>query len=247
MSQPERNWLMNWKRLLHLPLASLFNRLLSLLHKGEPFHFSREDIRWMNFSFSQFGEDLALQIYARSLHLQHGFYVDAGAYHPHSFSNTLLLHTQGWSGVNIDISPEKIVLFQEHRPHDLNVQAWLSDKEEEVQYLSRNTPIDRILTPGETVDDADRPYLKPARTATLTQVLELHGVAPRPIDYLNIDCEGHDLAVLQGLDLARYPVRILTIEALDAATESQIIAYAQTHGFEFKQKLFLTLFFVRSV
>ena len=31
-----------------------------------------------------------------------GIYIDIGAYHPYRFSNTCLLHSRGWSGLNID-------------------------------------------------------------------------------------------------------------------------------------------------
>lgn len=236
---------MNFKRLLYLPAAAVFNRLLSLLHNGDPYNFTREDIRWLQFSFSQFGEDFSLKAVIRELGLTRGFYVDAGAFHPQYFSNTLLLYRDGWRGVNIDVSPEKIALFNEHRPEDRNIQAWLSDREEEVQVVCSNTNLDRIVKAGDVLPESDRSKVRRDRTQTLTQVLEQHGIAPRPIDYLNIDCEGYDLAVLKGLDLSRYPVRMLTIEAWGEANEREIMAYAQAHGFEFSEKLKLTLFFVR--
>ncbi len=51
-------------------------------------------------------------------------------------------------------------------------------------------------------------------TTTLDAVLT---AAPRKIDrigYLNIDCEGRDLEVLKGFDLAKYSPDVITIEAL---------------------------------
>ena len=44
----------------------------------------------MQYSFSQFGEDLAIRQFAIRFGLEKGIYVDVGAYHPIVVSNTLL-------------------------------------------------------------------------------------------------------------------------------------------------------------
>ena len=55
--------------------------------------------------------------------INHGFYVDAGCYHPLHLSNTYLLHKRGWEGINIDVSEYSIDLFNYLRPKDHNVNA----------------------------------------------------------------------------------------------------------------------------
>jgi hypothetical protein len=88
-----------------------------------------------------------------------------------------------------------------------------------------------------------RAGLRQATTRTLTSILEQAGITSRTIDYLNIDCEGSDLRVLQGLDFSRYPVRILTIEALDETSERDITECLIRVGMIFVEKIKWTLVF----
>jgi hypothetical protein len=59
--------------------------------------------------YSQEGEDLiASRLFPNQ---STGFYVDIGAHHPTRFSNTYLLYTKGWRGINIDPLPGSKELF----------------------------------------------------------------------------------------------------------------------------------------
>ena len=76
-------------------------------------------------SYSQFGEDLILkEIFGNFI----GKYVDIGCFHPIKYSNTTLLHKDGWTGINIDLNKKSIDLFKACRPSDTNIVACLSDK-----------------------------------------------------------------------------------------------------------------------
>ena len=64
-------------------------------------------------------------------------------------------------------------------------------------------------------------------TTTLTAVLEESPFRLDEVQYLNVDCEGSDLAVIRGLDLDRCHPAILSVEAFgDAEREAieQILA-----------------------
>ena len=77
-------------------------------------------------------------------------------------------------------------------------------------------------------------------TTTLDAVLT---AAPRKIDrigYLNIDCEGRDLEVLKGFDLAKYSPDVITIEAFPDQAD-QTVEYLTRAGYERKEQLHLTL------
>ena len=115
------------KRFIARPLTLLCSKLIYLLHNRNTFPFDRLELQSVQFSFSQFGEDLAVLRLAQQFGLAPGIYVDAGAYHPIFGSNTLLLHKQGWCGVNIDLAPERIAVFNRYRPKDYNIVACLSD------------------------------------------------------------------------------------------------------------------------
>jgi FkbM family methyltransferase len=72
----------------------------------------------------------------------------------------------------------------------------------------------------------------PIRTNTLDQVLEESRLRTGQIGYLNVDCEGHDLQVIQGLNLGRYRPAIITIEANCAEEKSSIESYLSKRGYE---------------
>ena len=198
-------------------LAPICSKLLYYLHNRATFPLSREEIRSLQISFSQNGEDLMVWNTFRYLNILKGVYVDAGAYDPLDISNTLILYKRGWRGINIDFSKAKIERFRRLRPDDHNVVACLSDSTREVQiahYGASNT--DRIIPPGllEYVSPLGE---KPISTrfiqaTTLRNIIATSPFKPEEINYLNIDCEGHDLRVLRGLDLNWCRPNIITIE-----------------------------------
>jgi FkbM family methyltransferase len=234
--------------LAHLA-ARIANYLVSLLRNRTDLSLSREEFRYSRISFSQFGEDLAIlrwiDEYFTKLPLTH-VYVDAGCFHPIHCSNTLLLHKRGWRGINIDLSRDKIALFNRNRPNDLNVCAALSDKCERVFQLSYEGGLtDRISLEADTLSMCgDSPIaFHQAVTTTLDAILgETEWV--RRIGYLNIDCEGHDLAVLRGISLSRYQPAIITIEA--CRDKEEIIRYLSDSSYDHKETFHRTLLFLRN-
>jgi hypothetical protein len=195
------------------------------------------EVREMQITFSQFGEDIAVRRLAADLGISRGFYVDAGAFHPTRGSNTLLLHKAGWRGINIEMVPEKARAFEQLRPLDRTVCAPLDREERTVHFSTDQTTMDRVHEgPGGA-------GLQSATARTLNSILAEAGHPARTIDYLNVDCEGFDLRVLQGLDFKRYPVRILTVEALDDAAEREVTAFLTAQGMAFAEKIKWTLVF----
>ncbi len=196
------------------------------------------EFREMQVTFSQFGEDLAVRRIAAERGITRGFYVDAGAFHPSQGSNTLLLYKSGWRGINVEMVQEKIALFDRLRPLDRNICAALDREERPVHFSTDQQTMDRIYP--EARGDGGRQTM----ARTLDSILEAEGLGHHAIDYLNIDCEGADLRVLQGLDLKKHPVQILTIEALDETAEQDITAYLTAAGMIFAEKIKWTLVFV---
>lgn len=75
---------------------------------------------WISHFYSQEGEDMVLRKIFKNQ--KKGFYVDIGAHHPKRFSNTHLLYKKGWKGINIDVTPGSIKLFNQLRPRDTNLE-----------------------------------------------------------------------------------------------------------------------------
>ena len=213
-------------------------------------HLTRLELGAAKFSFSENGEDFAILRLVRKLELGPGIYVDAGAFHPVCRSNTLLLHKSGWRGINIDLEESKIAEFRKCRPGDYNVVACLSDAVHEFQVAHYDDNVlDRVVTGHDesqlSLLGTEPKRLVKLRTTTLTRVIEQSPFSDEQINYLNIDCEGHDFTVLRGLDLSRCRPRILSIEAFTEEQRRAIGDFLAPYDYRFDQLLTKTAIFVR--
>jgi FkbM family methyltransferase len=239
------------KKLAAQLMASMANGMLTRLRNGVATDLSRDEIRFAQISFGQYGEDMAVLRWVEELHPSSHVYVDVGCFHPVHFSNTLLLHKRGWRGVNVDLNAARIAEFERLRGSDYNVLAAVSSEERELsvaEYVAGLT--DRLV-------EADQQSVKSligeapistrsVRTRTLESILKSCPWPIAGIGYLNIDCEGHDLEVLKGLDLARYRPAVVTIEAFPDQRDATI-QHLGMHEFEHKETICNTLVFVAAL
>jgi FkbM family methyltransferase len=232
-------------------LVRLTNKSLARLRDRVPHDLSREEFRYAQISFSQFGEDMAVERWVEQLNPPAKIYVDVGCFHPIHCSNTLLLYKRGWKGVNIDFDGEKIARFEACRPADYNLVAAVSSKESEKRVFRYEVSLTNRL--GELEAEGVRSAIgtEPVSSSVVrTRVLDsILAEAPWPIPqigYLNIDCEGHDLEVLKGLSLDRYKPTIVTIEALTEEDQCQIRQYLLNNGYTHREIIYRTLVFTLS-
>lgn len=175
-------------------------------------------------TYAQNREDLYL--YALLGGRPTGTYVDVGCNHEHLHSVTKLFHDLGWSGLNIDANPAFAAEFAAARPNDVFVNVGVGDTEGELTF--RTYPHHDGLSTFDVGNmehhgAADLPYTDvtvPIRT--LDSILVDHGITS--IDFLKIDVEGLEDAVLRGLDLERFrPVVIVTEAAREQACDEILL------------------------
>ena len=143
-----------------------------------------------------------------------GFYIDVGCYHPIHRNNTYLLHKQDWKGVNIDTSEFSIDLFNHARPKDLNYHCAISNKNEVIKLfyqkeLSQLSTIER--------DQAESVFQgnvkeKEIQAFTLDEILNRDNYKNSKIDFLDVDVEGADLKVLEGLSFDKFKPELVCVE-----------------------------------
>jgi len=188
-------------------------------------------------SFSDCGEDRILNyLFAGK---SEGFYVDVGAHRPITISNTHYFYCQGWHGINVEAFPDKIEEFKKLRPLDTNLGVGISDSD---GYMTLYTigdgassmnsfDRDNMLKLG--INEAAISSLEvPVRT--LRSVLQEH--APdSTIDFLNIDVEGHEMAVLESNDWERFRPRVIVLEnfkALNTLSNHEPVAFLDGRGYK---------------
>ena len=206
------------------------------------------DIRDIGYSsalvFSQFGEDLFLASYFADQPA--GFWVDVGAFHPILLSTTYLLHRKGWRGINVEPNPEGYAELVKHRPTDINLNCAISSTEHQVDFIC-----DGVFS---GIDDSthlfhDRnPHAKRIRidAKRLTDLLRVHVPTGKPIDFLSVDCEGHDLEAIRSNDWAAFRPRVVLVEDHSQRTDTELDCEMERHGYVYYCRLQLTKIFVEA-
>ena len=148
---------------------------------------------------------------------KNGFYVDVGCYHPIHRNNTYLLHKQDWKGINIDVSQFSIDLFNYLRPNDLNYNCAISNKNETVKIFYQ-----KELSQLSTIENEQAKKVfqgnikeKEIQAFTLDKILKKDKFKDTKIDFLNIDVEGADFKVLEGLSFDKFKPELICIEIHD--------------------------------
>jgi FkbM family methyltransferase len=154
---------------------------------------------------------------------KNGFYIDVGCYHPIRLSNTKFLYDKGWQGINIDISKKSIDLFKIARKRDINLNIGIGNKNEfSYAYFQKNLFHSNTLVHKYSKKLLINPIKKKIKVVTLNVIIKKYANNQK-IDLIDIDCEGKDLEVLQGLNLKRKKIDLISIEmhGFDAITKKK--------------------------
>ena len=181
-----------------------------------------------NFKFlkngTQFGEDkYIIELFDKNFK---GKFLDVGCYHPTRHNNTYKMYKNGWSGMNIDLNPLTIELFNFMRPRDININSGVSDAEIEKKLYF----IDELNTQN-TLDNNQLNFLKDHHNIKDSEILEkkiktrnlnniLDDYKFYNIDFMNLDIEGHELKVLETLNFNKINLKYLCIEMIEHNRES---------------------------
>jgi FkbM family methyltransferase len=190
-------------------------------------------------SYSQYGEDLWLSDYFSDQPI--GFYVDIGAYDPFDASNTLLLSRRGWCGINIEPDPGALARLRRFRRRDTNLGFAISDRDGQSTFVLAGS-LSGLDAPGYPWPDRSAARIR-VRTRRLDDVLAEHRPAGE-IDLLDIDCEGHDLVVLQSNDWQRFRPRVILAEHRPGAND-ELRRFLSEVGYRRLRQFDLTLAFER--
>jgi len=165
-------------------------------------------------TYSEWGEDLFIVKYLKNLNK--GFYVDIGAYHPFFLSNTQLLFKKNWEGINIDINPTSIEIFNDARPSDYNINAAISNRNKKyINYYTKNM-INLLSTT--IIGSAKMSFLnnnfmiRRAKCCKINDIIAKTKFKNKKIDFINIDTEKSEVDVLKSLNFNKYKPKLICIE-----------------------------------
>jgi FkbM family methyltransferase len=184
-------------------------------------------------SFAQNGEDIVLlRVFG---HRPTGRWIDVGANHPINDSVTKNFSDLGWCGLNVEPVESFHRELVSHRPHDVNALAAVSDSTGVATFYRNDSNLDLSTfdeslvevyrARGDTIIPVDVPVIR------LAELCRQH-LPPGPVDFLKVDTEGHELAVLSSHDFDAYPPQVVLAEATDARLEG-LIQLLEERGMRF--------------
>jgi FkbM family methyltransferase len=140
-----------------------------------------------------------------------GFFVEVGANDPKKDSQSFHLEEAGWRGILVEPLPELASELRRVRRAQV-FEVACSSPEHAGQTMTLH-----VAGPFSSFDPhlavtgmrADRTI--DVKVETLDHVLSV-GEAPRPIDLMSVDVEGHELDVLSGFDFERWQPRLILLE-----------------------------------
>ena len=162
--------------------------------------------------YSQYGEDILL---AKIFDGATGLCVEVGANDGVRFSNTKHFEEIGWQCVLIEPTPILCQKIKQNRNCILFQCAASSTEGEMTLHIAEGHDLFSSLESHSTMAEELGRY-EAAITSVSVRVRPLDAmlaeVTTRHIDFVSIDVEGHEIAVLRGFDLSRWRPRVMLIE-----------------------------------
>jgi FkbM family methyltransferase len=194
------------------------------------------DDHWQRLSRSQLGQDL--WVLEQLGWKRNGFFVEFGATDGVLLSNSWLLEKHfGWSGICAEPNPKFFERLQQNRSCRLSSDCVFRSSGEQMKFVLADAfgGLEDLGQDDQHVDKRND-YAAVGEVITVTtlslmDLLEQQG-APQLIDYLSIDTEGSELAILEGIDWNRYQFRCISVEHNFTEQRLDIQKLLEAQGYE---------------
>ena len=176
-------------------------------------------------SYSQSGEDVIVKYIFDCIGKQNPSYLDIGAHHPYYLSNSALFYENGSRGVNVEPDPELFSAFQKNRREDVNLNIGISDIECEADFYIMSRPTLNTFSKSDANEAGKEGNYSIKKTvkipvSTIQKVIDNYCGGKCP-DYITIDAEGRDEAMIQGMDFNLNFPTVICVETLSFSTSGR--------------------------
>jgi FkbM family methyltransferase len=195
-------------------------RKLKNIIRNTVFRFIKPPLITINNSNAQAGEDRVVEYLFNSMGIKNISYIDIGANDPVGCNNTFLFYTRNQRGVLIEPDTSFIKHIERIRPHDLVVNAAISDEgNKEADFYIFDLPALNTLSKEEAeLRSQSGAYklieTKKIKLITIENIIQeyMHDKMP---DLISLDVEGVDYKVLSAFDFEKYPVPVWIVETCE--------------------------------
>lgn len=165
-----------------------------------------------------------------------GFFVEFGAADGRGLSNTWLLEKHfGWSGILSEPARSYAQKLRSHRACAIDHRCVWSRTGETLAFREASN---RVLSTIAAYSDGDmhadarkEGVTYDVATVSLADLLAEHGAPPEP-DFLSIDTEGSELAILSALDFKRWSFKVICCEHAYTEARGPLHELLSANGYE---------------
>lgn len=193
-------------------------------------------LKYASDSYAQYLQDLWVTYELPGL--REGFFVEFGAADGVHASNSCYLERElGWRGILAE--PARIwreVLRAERKCFIDDRCVWTASGERLVfneASIALHSTIDAFSESDRHAESRKDGERYEVETVSLNDLLA-HWNAPKRIDYLSLDTEGSELAILEAFDFDRHDVRLISVEHNHTAKRQAILDLLTAKGFRRK-------------
>jgi len=193
-------------------------------------------------SFSQCGEDLIVNyIFSNYLKIERPTYIDIGAHHPFYLSNTYYFYLKGSHGVCIEPDPDLFKKIKLMRQRDVCINAGIGDSSKAYSEFfvmttkTLNTFSKKEAKRYESYGNNKIENVLRIPLLTFSDVINSH--FKNPPNFVSLDVEGNDLAILQSINLEKIRPQVFCIETLTYVEDksekkiTSIIEFMEHNGY----------------
>jgi FkbM family methyltransferase len=193
----------------------------------------------MNKSYAQLGQDLLAAYFFKHYPPSKKVFLDIGAFDGIGFSNTHLLFEQGWSGVCVEPVLKNYQKLEKlyQGTNVITVRAAAADYEGEMTLNVATIPWAKdwgsdVSSPTDDALEHWPDYVwekETVPTMTVSKILEQNKV--ERVDFVSIDVEGHEMAVLLGFDLLKYQPHLIVVEYSSPKERKELMDNLRQQGY----------------
>ena len=173
-----------------------------------------------------------------------GVFFDVGAFEPIRISNSHHFHVNGWDVYSFEANPSKIPLLEKHRNFVFNYAVSDSDSAEPILFENVVKKDDPSWTASYSAIKVSDKYKKifgfredvfkieqlPVEQKTLNTIIKDEIPDLSHIDVMSLDIEGYELQCLKGLDLEKFPPKLIVVENADH--DATLKMYLAQYGYK---------------
>ena len=188
-------------------------------------------------SYSQAGEDCIISVAMHFLGIPKPSYLDIGAYHPTSLSNTYFFYRRGCRGVCVEPDPRHARLFRHKRRGDLflNVAVGLGREQEADFYLMKTRALNTLSLESARAMEAVGEKIRRVIRIKMRDINDIiRENFPATPNFVSLDAEGVDVEILKSLDFDEFRPQVFCVETIVFDTQEktgEVSDFLQAQGY----------------